>query len=123
MLQNTKSRNLLIELRPLWVAAIFYVMVHAGDFVSTGLCMAFVPGASEGNPLLRDPETLKFAAIMALKLKTLYGLIVVIPMSAGIYAATRNAIMSSIPAWFLSWVGLGVVYENLAILAQNGVFN
>lgn len=122
MLLNQKYRNLLIELRPLIIAAIFYLAVHAGDFVSTALCMAYIPGAEEANELLRDPETLKFLPLVALKIKILYVGFVVGPICCAIYAATKNAILASVPMWFLSWVGLGTVFQNITAIFLYGVF-
>lgn len=45
---------------------------HCLDIVSTELVMAYVPGSTEGNPLLRDPFTFKFLLGRALEIKGFY---------------------------------------------------
>lgn len=108
--------------RVMVVAVLAYFTSHMLDIVSTVLCMAFVTGSIESNPLMRDPMTMKFLMEPALNIKATHFLAFYLPMVVMLYAATRSWLVTSIPLW-IGFVGaLEVAAKNFIMLSLWGVW-
>lgn len=84
------------------------------DIVSTLFDLAFVPGSSEGNPLMRDPITMKFMLFSALWVKGLVALVQLLPVSGFLYLGTRSAKIAAIPFYMSAFMLLAVCASNIA---------
>jgi hypothetical protein len=95
------------------LAAVVALLLAEGlDIISTLLVMAFVPGAGEGNPLMRDPNTFKFLLGQGLKVKGLYLGVKLLPFCGLLYWGSRSPGVASVPIWLDAWEGLHVVFSN-----------
>ena len=99
-------------------AIIYYVLLHTMDFVSTELCMAFVPGVMESNHLMRDPVTLKFVLSQGAVVKTIYTTIFVALPSLLVFLGTRSYQLASLFWWYYGWKVSQIVFDNSMMLYE-----
>jgi hypothetical protein len=92
------------------------------DVVSTVLGMAYVPGAIESNPLMRDPNTLKFVFWQGIAIKSMGILLFAAPLTALIYISTRNALLSVIHVWWMTYVIMQVWAKNMIYVVMTQAF-
>ena len=104
------------KFKPLLVGIGAFIGAHCLDIISTELVMAFVPGAIEQNPLMRDPETWKFAIAPALFVKLFGTLVIETPLAVVLYAATRDSKWAAIPFFVSTFYIMHVVAHNLMML-------
>jgi hypothetical protein len=109
--------------RVLVMAVAFFVTVHVMDIASTLLAMAYVPGATESNPLFRDAETLKFLVRPAINIKVVYMLCQPALLSIFIWAGTGRYFLAALPWWYWGAEGLKILASNATILTLFGEFS
>ena len=109
------------NLRPLVVALVFWGIMGALDVLSTSIVLAFVPGVAEANGLMVHPDTGLYMPMMGLVLRLEALIMVMLPVAGGIYLATKNATLASIPVWYKVWTDSWIVAANLGLLIFNMV--
>lgn len=91
------------------------------DIITSVAASAFVPGVGESNPLMRGADG-KFDAAKALVIFLLQFFTFVLPIGAGLYIATRNRLMATIPIWVIMWAKAGAIIQNVTLLIFYGRF-
>lgn len=103
------------KFRPIAIALILWLTMGMLDVVSTCVVLAYIPGAVEQNGLMLHPVTGLYMPLMGVGLRLESLAVVMLPVAGGIYLATKNATLASIPVWYKVWTDSWIVAGNIAL--------
>lgn len=90
-----------------------YFLAQLGDILSSLFSNRI--GLEESNHLMADPNTGMFLLKPALIVKSLFFAVALLSMVFGIYKATKNQVLASVPIFWEAYIGFGVTFHNLVL--------